>query len=277
MRELTRKLFSRVHRRLSPPENLSLEARVAKAKDSLFNIIGQFQPPKDLPPDIGSILAQYYAYSEWARIALDVANQYADGDYFEFGSEGLNTLCNFLTAFHLNGHDRSKPDVKCFAFDVFGDPSDDPSLPSPEQTYFNVYRKGSSYYAEMQKKLDDFGLMAGRVELIKGYFKDTLNEAFKNRLRAENRRVGFAFLDCNIPSSYKTVFDFLVDFLHEDKFFIYLDEYFQIPGVASLFDEFCSAVHERYGLKARYIRTAGAYGALFVFITNRPWGTSKGD
>jgi hypothetical protein len=52
----------------------------------------------------------------------------------------------------------------------------------------------------MEKKLRDFGLMAGRVELIKGYFKDTLNDVFKARLRAENRRIGVAFLDCNIPS-----------------------------------------------------------------------------
>ena len=268
------KLFG-VPERVNPSDDMSLEARSERARHSLFNIIGQFRSPKDLPRDIGSVLAQYYAYSEWARIALDVANQYADGDYFEFGSEGLNTLCNFLGAFHLNGHDLTKPNVRFFAFDVFGDPSDDPNLPSPEKTYFNVYRKGASYFGEMQKKLDDFGLMPGRVELIKGYFKDTLNDPFKDRLRAENRRVGFAFLDCNIPSSYKTVFDFLLDFLHEDKFFIYMDEYFQIPGVADLFDEFCAAVLQRYGLKPRYVRTAGTYGALYVFITDRPWGTTK--
>jgi hypothetical protein len=208
-------------------------------------------------------LHQYFAYSEWSRVALDVAGQYPNGDYFEFGSEGLNTLCNFLAAFHLNGHDRNKPNVRCFAFDVFGDPGDDSDLTATEGAYFNVHRRGESYYGEMEKKLRDFGLMEGRVELIKGYFKDTLNDAFKARLRAENRRVGFAFLDCNIPSSYKTCFDFLVEFIQEDKAFIYMDEYFQIPGVATLFDEFSTRVLERYGLRARYVRTAGAYGAYF--------------
>jgi hypothetical protein len=237
-----------------------------RARYLLFNEIGQFRSPKELPETTKATLAQYFAYSEWARIALDVANQYPDGDYFEFGSEGLNTLCNFLAAFHLNGHDRNKPNVKCFAFDVFGDPGDDSSLTSMERKYFNVYRKGPSFYGDMEKKLRNFGLMEGRVELIKGYFKDTLGDAFRARLRGENRRVGFAFLDCNIPSSYKTCLDFLVDFIEEKKFFIYMDEYFQIEGVATLFDEFCSTVLERYGLKARYIRTAGAYGALFVLI-----------
>jgi len=273
-----RRLLSRIRRRLRPAKaaevELPYEAQLEKARHSLFNSVGQFQSPKHLPRELGSSIAQYYAYSEWARIALDVANQFGEGDYFEFGSEGLNTLCNFLAAFHLNGYDRLKPNARCFAFDVFGDPYEDTSLPSQEQTYFKSYSKGTSYYAEMQKKLDDFGVMPGRVELIKGYFKDTLNDAFKARLRAENRRVGFAFLDCNIPSSYKTVFDFLLDFPAEEKFFVYMDEYFQIPGVASLFDEFSAAILKRYGMKARYVRTAGAYGALFHFITDKPWWTS---
>lgn len=264
-------LFRQLERLLRDSEPLlgqvePLKLQLSLTQLTLFNLVGQFNSPKDLPADIKSILAQYFAYSEWARIALDVANQYHDGDYFEFGSEGLNTLCNFLAAFHLNGHDRNKPNVRCFAFDVFGDPHEDVELTPTEQTYFNVYKKGPAFYGEMEEKLRNFGLMAGRVELIKGYFKDTLGDAFKARLRAENRRVGFAFLDCNIASSYKTCFDFLVEFVHQDKAFIYMDEYFQIPGVATLFDEFCAAVLERHGLKARYVRTAGTYGALFVLI-----------
>ena len=243
-----------------------VKLRLLLTEQLLFNLIGQFNPPKDLPADYKSILGQYYAYGEWARVALDVANQYYEGDYFEFGSEGLNTLCNFLSAFHLNGHDRNKPNVRCFAFDIFGDPRKDEGLTSTEQTYFNAYTKGPAFYGEMEEKLRSFGLMEGRVELIKGYFKDTLDDAFKARLRAENRRVGFAFLDCNIPSSYKTCLDFLVDFIHEEKAFIYLDEYFQFGSVANLFDEFSATVLKRYGLKARYIRTAGAYGALFALL-----------
>ena len=283
MPKLLRKIISRLIRifknRVIQPYLDSTELpyfdKVERAKDSLFNNIGQFNTTKNLSPEIGSSLAQYYAYSEWARVALDVTNQYSGGDYFEFGSEGLNTLCNFLAAFQLQGYDRSMPDVRAFAFDVYGDPSNDPSLGVVEQNYFNQYTKGKDYYAEMQTKLEDFGVMPGRVELVKGYFKDTLNESFKQRLRAENRRIGFAFLDCNIPSSYKTVFDFLLDFLREEKTFIYMDEYFQIPGVAKLFEEFCESVYSRYGLRARYIRTAGAYGALFVFISDKPYSGTR--
>jgi len=229
----------------------------------MLDLNGQFLPVSHIPRETLSIIAQGYAYSEWARIALDVANQYSEGDYFEFGSEGLNTLCNFLVAFHLNGHDVGKPEVKCFAFDIFGDPRPGMELEEDEKAYFDVYTKGSNYYSEMQRKLRDYRIMEGRVELVKGFFKDSLNDPFKERLRREGRRVGFAFLDCNLPSSYATVLDFLEEFIHPTKSFVYLDEYYQFPQVANLFDAFCENVRELYGLKPRFVRTAGSYGALF--------------
>jgi hypothetical protein len=42
-----------------------------------------------------------------------------------------------------------------------------------------------------------------------GYFQETLNDAFKEELRREGRKIGFAFLDCNLSSSYKVCFEFL--------------------------------------------------------------------
>jgi hypothetical protein len=45
-----------------------------------------------------------------------------------------------------------------------------------------------------------------------------------------------------------------------------MDEYFQIEGVADLFDEFREAMRSRRGLVARYVRDAGAFGALFALM-----------
>ena len=61
--------------------------------------------------------------------------------------------------------------------------------------------------------------------------------------------------------------------MREDRAFIYMDEYFQIEGVADLFDEFCEAVKGR-GLVARYVRDAGAFGALFVLMRNTKSGSA---
>jgi hypothetical protein len=80
--------------------------------------------------------------------------------------------------------------------------------PRGESAYFEHYR-GDEIYRENFFQLNRHRLFANRIEIVKGYFEDSLNEKFRTRLRNENRRVGFAFLDCNIPSSYKTCFDFL--------------------------------------------------------------------
>ncbi|HUD88317.1 MAG TPA: hypothetical protein VMR17_17895 [Xanthobacteraceae bacterium] len=223
---------------------------------------------KYLPWRLRQSFATYYACQERAEIALMVANQYPGGDYFEFGSEGFYTFCNFLTAFHLNGHDVGKPEVKFYAFDVFGEPKPDAQLIGDEKWYFAVYRNlGLQHYRRAEARLRNHNLMLDRCVQVKGHYEDTLtDDAFKARLRAENRRVGFAFLDCNIASSYQTCFDFLEDFVREDRVFIYLDEYFQTHEVPQMFAKFCAEVGRRHGLQPHYIRNAGAYGALFILM-----------
>jgi len=239
------------------------------AKAGIYNLSGSFVPVKKLDAVTKSILAQNYAYSEWARIALDVASQYGGGDYFEFGSEGLNTLCNFLTTFHFNGHDKNFPNTRFFAFDVFGDPKKNEDLNPVEKDYFKVHTRTSSfpsYFEEMQAKLKEYGIMENRVELIKGYFKESLNEKLKERLRNEKRYIGFAFLDCNIAPSYETALNFLEEFMHPAHSFIYLDEYFQNFEVTELYKKFCERLYKRFGLRSFYVRTSGSFGALFRLL-----------
>lgn len=242
---------------------------IALTKIKIFNLSGALQPVDELSNFAKSVIPQNFAYGEQTRIAIDVANQYPGGDYFEFGSEGLNTLCNMLVAFHLNGHEKNFPDTRFFAFDVFGDPKQNAELSSLEKTYFGVHTRQStfkSYYEEMQEKLKSFGLIQRRVELIKGYFKETLNDEFKSRIKKENRKIGFAFLDCNIAPSYQTALDFLEEFLQPEQCFIYLDEYFQNSEVPKIFKNFCANVNKKYGLTHYYVRTAGSFGALFKLM-----------
>lgn len=228
---------------------------------------GRVRTTKYLPRGLRISLAAYFACRERAEIALMVANQYPGGDYFEFGSESFRTFSNFLSAFHLNAHDETMPDVKFFAFDVFGEPRPDPVLSGEQKAYFGFYRSlGEYHYRKAEARLRNHGVLFERCEVVKGYYHETLNDAFKARLKAENRRFGFAFLDCNIPASYKTCFDFLEEFVRPDRCFIYMDEYFQTHEVPGQFEAFCANVRARHGLHARYIRNAGAYGALFILM-----------
>jgi hypothetical protein len=87
-------------------------------------------------------------------------------------------------------------------------------------------------------------------------------------MRAENRHVGFAFLDCNMPSSYKLVFDFLLDVMKPARMFIYIDEYFEdhTPSIHPLYEAFAAEAKRRHGLDSLYMRNAGGFGALFCLM-----------
>jgi len=234
----------------------------------LLRYNGTLRTTKYLPRELKRAFAAYYACQERAEIAIMVANQYPGGDYFEFGSEGFYTFCNFLSAFDLNGHTDAKPDAKFYAFDIFGEPKPDASLTEQEKPYFAVYRGlGSYHYRQAEARLRKHaGALLDRCVQVKGHYEDTLNDALKAQLCAENRRVGFAFLDCNIASSYQTCFSFLEDFVREDRFFIYMDEYFQTSEVPQQFAAFCKTLENRHRMRPHYIRNAGAYGALFILM-----------
>lgn len=213
-----------------------------------------------------SALATAYAYRARADIALDVACAYPGGDYFEFGSAGLCTFRSFLAAFDINsGHTRGFPDVKFWAFDIFGNPDQGSGAPTAERGYFEGWR-GTEVANDPDLLLTPYGPLKDRCILVPGYYQDTLNEALKAKIRAERRKIGFAFLDCNLGSSYEIVFNFLIDVIVPDKMFIYLDEYLMDPPVASLYQKFSAEVKRRHGLTSLYIRNAGSFGALFCLM-----------
>ncbi len=91
--------------------------------------------------------------------------------------------------------------------------------------------------------LEPYGALKDRCVIVPGYFQDTLSEEFKAKMRANNQKIGFAFLDVNTGYSYKVVFDWLIDVMNGEKMFIYLDEYFTDPPVPPLYD--CSARKQR--------------------------------
>jgi hypothetical protein len=226
---------------------------------------GRLRSSRRLPTRLKKVFADRYAIQERAEIALTVAGIYQGGDYFEFGSSSFTTLRNFLTAFDLNSQATGNLDTKFFAFDLFGEVDAGRGVPELDSWYYEQYR-GDTKYREAEWQLRRHGLFLDRIELVKGYFKDTLSEDFKQRLRQEGRRIGFAFLDCNISPSYKTCFGFLEEFMRPDRAFIYMDEYFLTLDVPAMFDEFCQKIRQRHGLTARYMRNAGAFGALFCLL-----------
>jgi hypothetical protein len=214
-----------------------------------------------------SALATAYAYRARADCALDVTCAYPGGDYFEFGSAGLCTFRNFLAAFDINsGHTDAFPDAKFWAFDIFGNPDQGSGAPTGQESYFEGWR-ASDDANDPTLLLSPYGKLKDRCVIVSGYFQDTLSKEFRQKLRAERRRIGFAFLDCSSSDSYALVFDFLLDVMQPAKMFIYLDEYFtDVPGLISLYDDFTAKAQERFKLRSIYMRNAGSFGALFCLM-----------
>jgi hypothetical protein len=215
-----------------------------------------------------SALMTAYAYQARAEIALDVATCYPGGDYFEFGSAGLCTFRNFIAAFDIcSGQTQHFPDVRFYAFDIFGRPEQGSGPPEGDRWYFDSYAGDQGGFASADVLLMPYGAaIRDRCILVPGYFQDTLNDALKRQIRDEKRKIGFAFLDCNIVSSYEIVFAFLADVIGCDKMFIYVDEYFTDPPVARLYQDFAVAIKARLGLTSIYMRNAGSFGALFCLM-----------
>jgi hypothetical protein len=232
---------------------------------------GIIQPTSKMPAERRSLTSMSYAYRARSECALDVASTYPGGDYMEFGSTGLATFRSFLGAFYLHhGDGPNFTDTRFYAFDIFGNPEHGRGAPENDARYFEGHRlPGGQSMAT--NSLEPYGSLSERCVMVPGYFQDTLNDEFKAKMKAEKRRVGFAFLDCSISSSYKTVFDFLLDVIGQERMFIYLDEYFidVDRAVHVLYQDFCAEAKRRHNLDSLYMRNAAGCGALFCLMPAR--------
>jgi len=245
------------------PDELSSTANLA-IKDRGGIIL----PTSRLPVARRSLVSMSYAYRARSECALDVASTYPGGDYLEFGSTSLATFRSFLGAFYLHhGDGPNFTDTRFYAFDIFGDPDRGSGAPAEDAGYFEGHRVPGEH-SMATNSLEPYGSLSKRCVMVPGYFQDTLNDALKAKMKAEKRRVGFAFLDCSLGSSYKTVFDFLLDVIGRERMFIYLDEYFidAQPSVHILYADFCAEAKRRHNLDSLYMRNAAGCGALFSLM-----------
>ena len=150
--------------------------------------------------------------------------------------------------------------------------------------YFEPYVKRGDTLMWHQNMLNAHGLYVDKCQLVQGLFKNTLTKEFKDKWRSDKvasidysetalhlpaeyrnsptRQIGFASLDCNVPSSYKTVFEWIFDMMAENSY-IYMDEGLQSPEVLQMWKQFQSALYNHRGIDTCYIRNAGGFGSLW--------------
>lgn len=222
----------------------------------------------------------HYQHKEKAECALIAMSSYYGGDVFEYGAHDLNTFRNILTAMDLSGMAKNYKDMRYYAFDAFGKFPDMGEL----NEYFSPYSSQGDQIKRHEAYLDQHGLFRDKCYLVQGLFKDTCTQEFKEKWRNDKsviedhsqtalhlapehrnstmRQIGFCSIDCNIASSYKTVFEFIFDMMAENSY-IYLDEGLQSPEVLAMWERFTIALEYKRNMKAVYIRNAGGFGSMY--------------
>jgi hypothetical protein len=273
---LARKILRNTGRPGRALRDLGRAAVFDKHFDRRFDFAGRLKTTKNGVDPLGTGLVSkqlasvYFQYREKSEVALAAASSWYGGDYMEFGAHGMNTFRNMLSAFDLFDLQRRFPDTRFYAFDVFGKLHSNNAETDSAMREFD--RESEGYFAKQFPRGDEYpahlallrehDLFVDQCQLVQGYFQDTLTKEFARVYKAEGRQIGFAFIDCNIESQYKVVFEFIFRLMAEHSY-VYLDELPQSSGVLCYFDEFSAALKRERSMGVAHVRNAGGFGTLF--------------
>jgi len=170
---------------------------------------------------------------EFYRCALDyiVENDLA-GSYFEFGTHRARTFTMVmgLDDFYAKNHGPTGGELtpkssggfmdKYFAFDSFEGWPDNTNVTEHPQ-----YSAGGAKTSELEflKLLTTYGQSTERVELIKGFYENSLTKNLATKFLNENVKASLITVDCNLYESYKSVFAWADSFMQRGTV-LYLDD-----------------------------------------------------
>lgn len=247
----------------------------------LFKQTGAFESSKDWSAADRQDTEVFFHHSQKAECMMTACSSWYGGDFFEYGSHDLNTFRDFLTAYDICGMTRAYQDVQFWGFDIFGKLEEGVG---EHALYFKPYSDQGDQLAHHQGLIEQHGLHVEKCRLVQGLFKNTLTQKLKEKWRNDKvagvdyseiaihlppeyrnsatRQIGFASLDCNIPSSYKTVFEWIFDAMAPNSY-IYMDEGLQSPEVLGMWDTFRTALYVKRNIGTVYIRNAAGFGSLW--------------
>lgn len=246
-----------------------MEHKTAQYFENSLTFWGSMKSSAGMPPQAKTAADVHFQHREKAEIAMTVGSSWYGGDYFEFGSHDLATFRNMLSAYDICGMTRAYEDVRFYAFDIFGSLKTSLSDVDTGGMDAETFRAYVAPYTCKGDRLDqhqgfvrDHGLYVDKCHLVQGLFSDTLTAKRREAYLAEGRRIGFAFLDCNMGSSYKTVFEWIFPMLAGNSY-VYMDEYLQSPTVIEYWEQFVSELRIRRNMNTVWVRNAAGFGGLF--------------
>jgi hypothetical protein len=156
---------------------------------------------------------------------LNLAMQYVafnrlPGDYLEFGCYEGNS---FIAAYHF-AQAQGLGTMRFFAFDSFRG--------LPEAQGVDVDSADTAQYVEgdfacdsaaFQRHLRSSGVSLGKVQLIEGYYRDSLHEGTRAELSL--RSAAIVLVDCDLYEATRQVLDFVAPVLDHGSVLIFDDWY----------------------------------------------------
>lgn len=183
------------------------------------------------------------------------------GDYWEFGCHRARTFRMALT----EARRHNLKDMRFVAFDSFE------GLPEPESPQVvEIWKKGALKTSETDfiDMIKCHGVYPENVELVKGFYKDSLNGELATVFKDESRSPALVNIDCDFYESARDVFNFLVNFVKAGTL-IYIDDFYSgfkgspLEGVQKAFYEFENKLADT-GYNLNPHMTIGWWGRSYI-------------
>jgi len=211
---------------------------------------------------------QFFSYSDREKLLFDimdfVRSNKVEGDYLEFGVFEGKTL---IPACHIGSIVNRKNKMRFIGFDSFE------GLPKPkgvDEKGFNHFLEGNySYsYERLMENIKKSGANTKRIKIVKGWFKDTLNE--KNQRELSLDKAAVIYIDSDLYESAVQVLKFVKRFIHNGTILIF-DDWFCYRGDPERGEQkaFSEWLKKNKDIKAIEWKRFGWYGNSFIMRKER--------
>ena len=139
------------------------------------------------------------------------------GDYFEFGVHKARTF-----RFFLDIANKKNLKMNCSAFDSF---KGFPDYKTNEEENLNWKPNTLQTNKNLFKKLVKDFINDRKLNIVEGFYHDSLNQNLVNEYKKKNVKTSFINLDCDLVKSVEDSLNFSLNFITEGTV-LYVDEYY---------------------------------------------------
>jgi hypothetical protein len=198
---------------------------------------------------------------------INLAMQYVrsnsvSGDYLEFGCYEGNS---FISAYHF-AQAQGLKDMRFYAFDSFRGLPEFKGIDQDPQDAIQYYPGDFACAIKtFRKNLKSSGVQLDKVQLIEGYYCDSLRDERKSTLPI--RSAAIVMVDCDLYESTQQVFDFIGSYLSHGSILLF-DDWYNFKGNPNRGEQkaFNEWLERNAQIKALRYMNFGWHGLSFIIL-----------